>query len=362
MASLKTKILIFFMVSGLSLFGQSFTYSYIDPCTRDLKTIYIDQTTPIVVSYYGQVKSFTYSDLTTGVLDIWMNNIYNKYRTTSPCQGLVTTTTTTTSTNSTLNIISSVMGLTSMDFSSVANVGSSMSTNIGSTTNSGTNLETKNDDKGNNNTNADGTSNNNSSNGNSSSGNSSGNNNDNNQGQGGQVDDKGGNSTSSSGSTNSSGSSNSGSSNSNGSGNNKGTETKNETPKDQKTQETKTEEQKQVGTNAAKSTNKAKVDVQKPAILVTGDIVGIQNTNNSQDARFTTSFTRVKGDGTSSLGGSADYMINSKIGNFGFSLFTNLISSIPLRPGIDKSKMTADQSRSRTFSNTILPFEASPDT
>lgn len=317
MESLKTKILIFFMVYGLSLFGQSFTYSYIDPCTKDLKTLYIDQTTPIVVSYYGQVKSFTYTEVSNGSLDLWMNSTYNTYKTNSPCQGLVTTTTTTISTNSTLNIIGNVMSLTSMDFSSVANMGTSMSTNVGGSVNSGTNIKTD-GNKSNNQSNASGSGDNSNNSSNSSNGEGSGSNQTNNQ-KGGTVDDKGNNQSNTNGSTNSSGSSNNGGSGSNGSGNgggNTSSQSKEETKTDQKVEETKTEQQKTTGNNTAKATSKAKADVQKPAILVTGDIVGIQNTNNSQDARATMSFTRVKGDGTASLGGSVDYMISSKIGNF----------------------------------------------
>ena len=49
---------------------------------------------------------------------------------------------------------------------------------------------------------------------------------------------------------------------------------------------------------------------------MTGDIVGVQTrADGSQDARGTASFTRVKGDGTASIGFSADYMVNAKIGN-----------------------------------------------
>ena len=302
---------------GLSLKGQSFTYSYIDPCTKSLKTLYIDQSTPIVVSYYGQVKSFTYIEVSNGSLDIWMNTTYNTYKTNSPCQGLVTTTTTTISTNSTLNIIGNVMSLTSMDFSSVANIGSSMGTNVGGAVNSGTNVKTD-GSKSNNNSNASGSENNNTNNGNNGSGETSGNNQTSDQ-KGGTIDDKGNNQSNTNGSTNSSGNSNNGSSGSNGSGNSGGntsSQSKEETKTDQKVEETKTEQQKTTGNNTAKATSKAKADVQKPAILVTGDIVGIQNTNNSQDARATVSFTRVKGDGTASLGGSVDYMFNSKIGNF----------------------------------------------
>ena len=51
---LKTKLLILFLLGGLSLYGQSFMYSYTDPCTFELKTITYDMTTPVVISYYGQ--------------------------------------------------------------------------------------------------------------------------------------------------------------------------------------------------------------------------------------------------------------------------------------------------------------------
>jgi hypothetical protein len=77
------------------------------------------------------------------------------------------------------------------------------------------------------------------------------------------------------------------------------------------------EEQTQTSSQqAAKSTSKAKTNTQKPAILMTGDIVGLQQTSdNSNDARATFSYTRVKGDGTASIGLSADYMVNARIGN-----------------------------------------------
>jgi hypothetical protein len=113
-----------------------------------MKTVYADMNSPIVIVYYGQAKTFSYQDLQTGNLEIWMNDLYNKYRTTSPCQGAIITTTTTTTTNQTMNIVGSVMNLTSMDFSSVANVGSTV--NVGSTTSSGTNVGEGSSDKSNN--------------------------------------------------------------------------------------------------------------------------------------------------------------------------------------------------------------------
>ena len=286
--SLKTKILFFLFMIGLSLNGQSFMYSYVDPCTKENKFITADMSSPIVIVYYGQVKTFSYAELQDGTFDIWLNDIYNKYKSTSPCQGAVATTTTTTSTNLASNVVNSVMNL-----NAIANVGSftSVGTNVGGATSTGSGSVSTSNNKqedgspqSNTNQNPDG-------NNNSSSGNSSG----------------------------SSGSSSGSSGNGGGSGSGKGQTEEPKTedkPTDQQVEEQKTETQKESSNSTAKSTSKAKAEVAKPAILVTGDLVGVQKADDgSRDARGTMSFTRVKGDGTASLGFSADYMVNARIGN-----------------------------------------------
>jgi hypothetical protein len=243
---------------------------------------------PIVIVYYGQVKTFSYAELQDGTFDIWLNDIYNKYKSTSPCQGAVATTTTTTSTNLASNVVNSVMNL-----NAIANVGSftSVGTNVGGATSTGSGSVSTSNNKqedgspqSNTNQNPDG-------NNNSSSGNSSG----------------------------SSGSSSGSSGNGGGSGSGKGQTEEPKTedkPTDQQVEEQKTETQKESSNSTAKTTSKAKAEVAKPAILVTGDIVGVQKADDgSRDARGTMSFTRVKGDGTASLGFSADYMVNARIGN-----------------------------------------------
>jgi hypothetical protein len=286
--SLKTKILLFLFMIGLSLNGQSFLYSYVDPCTKESKFITADMNSPIVVVYYGQVRTFSYVELQDGTFDLWLLDTYNKYKSTSPCQGAVATTTTTTSTNLASNVVNSVMNL-----NAIANVGSftSVGTNVGGATSTGSGSVSTSNNKqedgspqSNTNQNPDG-------NNNSSSGNSSG----------------------------SSGSSSGSSGNGGGSGSGKGQTEEPKTedkPTDQQVEEQKTETQKESSNSTAKSTSKAKAEVAKPAILVTGDIVGVQKADDgSRDARGTMSFTRVKGDGTASLGFSADYMVNARIGN-----------------------------------------------
>jgi hypothetical protein len=270
-------------------------YSYVDPCTKETKFITADMNSPIVVVYYNQVRTFSYTELQDGTFDLWMADIYNKYKSTSPCQGAVATTTTTTSTNLASNVVNSVMNL-----NAIANVGSftSVGTNVGGTTSTGSGSVSTSNNK--------------------EDGNSQSNTNQDNNGDNNSDNSNSGGSSGSSGSSGSNGSgSGSSGSGSSGSGSGKTEEPKTEDkPTDQQVEEQKTETQKESSNSTAKSTSKAKAEVAKPAILVTGDIVGVQKADDgSRDARGTMSFTRVKGDGTASLGFSADYMVNAKIGN-----------------------------------------------
>jgi hypothetical protein len=321
MVYLKTKILFILMIIGLPLLGQSFTYSYIDPCTKQSKFIYADMSAPIVISYYGQIQTFTYAQLSDGTFDTWINNTYTKYQNTSPCQGVLTTTTTTTSTNQVSNIIGNVTNLLSLDLSSITGgVTGGVGSNVGGTTSSGSGSITNNKKKNDNNNSNSGSidnssSSNNGSNSNQGTGENRGNSSEN---QGGSVGSGGegggavgGNSNSNNSNNSSSGSSGSGSGSS-GSGEGQ----PQDKPTDKQIEDQKVETQKTSTQASAKAASKAKAETQKPAILVTGDIVGVQTrADGSQDARGTMSFTRVKGDGTSSIGFSADYMVNAKIGN-----------------------------------------------
>lgn len=318
------------MIIALSVNGQGFIYSYTDPCTQELKFINADMSSPIVIAYYGQVKTFSYTELQDGTFDNWINSVYLKYKNTSPCQGVGVTTTTTTTTNTTLNIVSNVMNL-----GAISNVGS-VNIDVGSSTSSGSNVGTTNSNNKTNdsrtnsrNRTSSSSSNSNSSSsssgetGNSSNGgnspeNQSGNPENSNPGSSGSSGEGNGGSSGSgsSGSGSSSGNSQGGGSGGSGGKTEEKTQVQEEKPTDQQVEETKTEQQKTQSSGTAKAANKAKAEVAKPAILVTGDLVGIQTkSDGAQDARGTMSFTRVKGDGTSSLGFSADYMLNARIGN-----------------------------------------------
>ena len=327
--SLKTKILFLFIFIGLSLKGQSFMYNYVDPCTKEIKTIYADMSTPIMISYYGKTQAFSYQQLQDGSFDAWMSQTYNTYKGVNPCQGLITTTTTTTSTNLVSNTVSLVMNLntiTNLDFSSL---GKGVGTNVAGSTSSGAGSVKPGKNGGKDGKGGDqksdqptgqtgqNTDQNGQPGGSTGSGDNPGSGSSGSGSSGSGSGSSGSGDNSGSGSSNGSGDNNGGSGSGSG-GNNGSTEDKPK-PTEEKVEETKQEEQKNSAGQTSKAANRSKTETQKPAILVTGDIVGIQSASSSaQDARATSSFTRVKGDGTSSLSGSLDYTVNAKIGNISF--------------------------------------------
>ena len=267
-------------------------YSYIDPCTQQVQTLAYDMSAPIIVSYYGQTRAFTYNEISSGVLDTWLNQVYSNF-VAAPCDEVFTTVTTTSTTNLTTNLVNNVLNLSAVTSISSMNLGGNI--NSTNSTNSTSNENT-------NNSQSNVPSSSNSSSNNNNTGSSSGTN----PGSGGS----GGN-----GEPNSGGSNSSESSGGTTTGKVQGGDKK-ETPSQEKIDEVKTDQQKSDANQTSKTTAKARTQVQKPAILVTGDIVGLQKTDDkTNDARGTFSFTRVKGDGTASIGLSADYMIRAKISN-----------------------------------------------
>jgi hypothetical protein len=358
---LRIKLILVFLLVSLSSYGQTFLYSYTDPCTNELKSLVFDMSTPIVVSYYGQTKAFTAVQLQDGTFESWLNQVYAQ-NLSNPCQSVLTQHTAITSTNLTTSVIQNVMNLTTLTSLTSIDVGGNV--NDGSDQISEENNQNKNEegeesggnDKGNSssstgkNGNSQSSNNQQGSSGNpgSSTGSNNGGNSSQSGGSTGSSNNSGTNSGSSSGSNSGSNSgssssgmgSSSGSSSGSGSGGNssggtnggtekggagdrtdgsgvrKGKSQEGGTPSKEETTKVKENQNKSSSQQAARSTSKAKTNTQKPAILMTGDIVGLQQTSDStNDARATISYTRVKGDGTASIGISADYMVNAKIGN-----------------------------------------------
>jgi hypothetical protein len=343
-----------FIMIGLSVKAQSFSYSYIDPCTKISKSIVISSlngNSPIVMNYYGQVKTFTTSELQDGTFDTWANGIYSNYGKGNPCEQVGIVTITTNVLNVSNNIIANVVALSSMltSITDIASTASSSVANVATSVTGGTSAA------------------------------------------GGSAGGDNGNDSKASGDNKGSGST---------SKDSEKTEAKDETkPDDQKKDETKPdnekkeetkpdetkpdnqkkddtkpdetksdetkpdnqkkdeeksndqksedqkkedskveeqkkEEAKSTSQTTSKSASKAKGNQEKPSIMLTGDIVGMQRaTDNIQDAKVTSSYIMIAGDKKTSFGLSVDFTVKANVGNI--SAFKSWMTTKTARKHID---------------------------
>ena len=299
--------------------GQSFNYSYTDPCNGKLYTLTIPYgTDQLAVTYYNQVKVFTANDFNNGSFDAWASNVYSQYKNTSPCGSIGTTTTVTQTQGTALNVVSILNSLSTIAdavgsgtsnimgaASSISNVGggdvssgSSSSGSSSSNNNGDSKASSNNNSGGSNGGSSDGSSSGSSSSGGSSTGSGSGS-----GGSGGS----GGSTTSSSGS----GSGGSGSGNSS----------------DQSSTDDKKSDAIGGTTNAVKSapsggssSNEKKGSAStdknggKPSILASSDLVGFSFKNGevSKGAKINAGYTSVRYDGLRSHGFMVDYTSSIK--------------------------------------------------
>ncbi len=313
MGRLKSFLLLFSLIIISGVKAQSISYSYVDPCTKEIKSINVsglNGTLPIVMNYYGQVKSFTPTELQNGTFDAWANSVYNEYGKGNPCAQIGIQTITTNVLNVTNNVVNNVVSLGSMLTSITSSGVNSIPTDVSATTGTGSNTTTST---------------------NKPEGGSSGSN-------------SGGNSGGSSGSN---GGGNSGSSASGGS-----SEKKEEKKEEEKKEEEVKEEENKQASNSAKSTSKATSKSDKPAILLTGDLVGMQSAADSkQDAKATMSYIRISGNKKTSLGVSADFTINANIGNI--TVFRSWMTQKTARKHIDLVSNSVSL-LPNSFSNTLV--------
>jgi len=267
-------ILILCMISGLSVKAQSISYSYIDPCTKKTKNINVSNingSLPIVMNYYGQVRAFTPTELQNGTFDNWANSVYNDYGKGNPCEQIGIQTITTNVLNITNNIVNNVVSLGSM-LTSITSTGvSSVPTDVPTDSKNGSNGTTSTDKP-------EGGS------GNGGSG-----------GSGGNVENK-------------------------------------EEKKD--VEQKQEEEKKDAAQSSAKTTSKAVSKSDKPSIMLTADLVGMQSAaDKTQDAKATMSYIRISGNKKTSLGISTDFTVNANIGNI--TVFRSWMTQKTARKHID---------------------------
>ena len=115
-------------VSSIS-FGQGFTYSYVDPCSKKLKVINIpNANSTVTVNYLGYVNTFTKEDFDNGNFAGWVGGLSTKYAS-APCDEVKTKTQVSQNTIITQNIISTLSSVTSVSTMTVASTIGSMSSN-----------------------------------------------------------------------------------------------------------------------------------------------------------------------------------------------------------------------------------------
>jgi len=114
------------LVSSIS-FGQGFTYSYVDPCSKKLKVINIpNANSTVTVNYLGYVNTFTKDDFDNGSFAVWVGDLSTKYAS-APCDEIKTKTQVSQNTILTQNIISTLSSVMSVSTMTVASSIGSMS-------------------------------------------------------------------------------------------------------------------------------------------------------------------------------------------------------------------------------------------
>jgi hypothetical protein len=67
---------------------STFTYAYSDPCTGVLKTIDVPKD-GVTITYYGQINTFSQSQIQNGDFQYWAQNIYSSYGGNNPCASII---------------------------------------------------------------------------------------------------------------------------------------------------------------------------------------------------------------------------------------------------------------------------------
>ncbi len=128
---MKKYITTLFVVLSSYLFGQGFTYSYVDPCSRQVKTIQVTNTQAITVNYLGNIGSFSSNDFINGTFDAWVNQI-TANAANQPCDELLTNTQVSQNMFITQNLISTLTSVTAASTMTASNAVVNSVSNSGS--------------------------------------------------------------------------------------------------------------------------------------------------------------------------------------------------------------------------------------
>lgn len=119
----KLLTIIALLIATTYSFGQQgFTYSYVDPCSKKLKTIYIQNNELVTVNYLGVIGTFNQTEFQNGTFSTWVQGVQTQVLS-QPCDELKTQAQVTQNFLITQNIIST---LTSITAASTMNIASSI--------------------------------------------------------------------------------------------------------------------------------------------------------------------------------------------------------------------------------------------
>ena len=128
---MKKIITTLFVVMSTFIFGQGFTYSYVDPCSKQIKTLLVTNNQAITVNYLGNINSFSSNDFINGNFDLWVNQITAAVAD-QPCDELLTNTQVSQNMFITQNLISTLTSVTATSTMTASNaVANSVSNSSG---------------------------------------------------------------------------------------------------------------------------------------------------------------------------------------------------------------------------------------
>jgi hypothetical protein len=117
---MKKLLVILSLVFTSNLFGQGFTYSYVDPCSKETKVLNVTSNQLITVNYLGNISSFSQSDFLNGNFDNWINQIQSQAAN-QPCDELLTNTQSSQNMFITQNLISTLTSITASSTMTASN-------------------------------------------------------------------------------------------------------------------------------------------------------------------------------------------------------------------------------------------------
>lgn len=87
MVSLQNKILYLLLIIPILALGQTYNYTFTDPCTLNQQSIIVPADGTVALNYFGTVETFNQQDFSNGVFDNWITNI-SQLNSSSPCESV----------------------------------------------------------------------------------------------------------------------------------------------------------------------------------------------------------------------------------------------------------------------------------